>query len=191
MQSHVHPAAPRALTPAPLPATRPGSRLALVFVLGLITLLGALRAFFLAGQWLIVQDPLSAGRAAVVFGGQAPLRAMEAAAIYEQGWAREVWLTQGSVLAEDRALDDLQIDRPAEHELSRRALLRLGVPESAIRILPGRNENTADEVRTIAAYLDTLGDREAGVILITSKPHSRRVRTLWHRLAATRPDAIV
>ena len=138
-----------------------------------------------------MQDPLRTARASVVFGGQVPFRAMEAATIYRQGWTREVWLTQGSLHEEDGALDDLEIERPAEHELSHRVLLRLGVPESAIRILPGRNENTADEVRTIAGYLDTLGDRQAGLILITSKPHTRRVRTLWHRLAGSRPDAIV
>ena len=68
-------------------------------------------------------------------------------------------------------------------------LERLGVPFSAIRILPGSNPETAVEVRTVAEGLHELGgDR---VILVTSSYHSRRVKALWRKLVGSHPEAIV
>src|SRR5712692_7626054 len=52
------------------------------------------------GYWLMVEDPLQPARAVVVLGGQVPFRAIEAARIYQQGLAPEVWLTRGASSAE-------------------------------------------------------------------------------------------
>ena len=142
-----------------------------------------------AGTWLVVADPLQPARSIVVFGGHVPFRAMEAAAIYKQGWTREVWLTQGGVYEEDLALAKLGINRTPEHVYSRQVLERLGVPGDAIRVLPERNVNTADEVRTVARELKAAGGDRA--ILITSKYHARRVKVVWHALVGGRPEAIV
>lgn len=150
--------------------------------LGLLALIGA-------GTWLVVEDPLQSARAVVVFGGHVPFRALEAGAIYKQGWAREVWLTQGGVFEEDLALARLGIERTPEHVYSRQVLERIGVPEAAIRLLPERDVNTADEVSAVARELKAAGgDR---VILITSKYHARRVKVIWHALVGDRPEAIV
>jgi uncharacterized SAM-binding protein YcdF (DUF218 family) len=143
----------------------------------------------IAGTWLVVEDPLEPARSVVVFGGHVPFRAMEAAAIYHQGWAREIWLTQGGMYEEDLALARLGIDRPPEHIYSRRVLVALGVPGDAIRVLAHRNWNTADEVRAVAWELQAKGGGR--VILITSKYHTRRVKVLWHALVRLRPEAIV
>jgi uncharacterized SAM-binding protein YcdF (DUF218 family) len=50
-------------------------------------------------------------------------------------------------------------------------------------------DNTADELRAIAAELQ----REKGgtVIIVTTKAHTRRVRTLWKKLSGGRERAIV
>jgi uncharacterized SAM-binding protein YcdF (DUF218 family) len=142
-----------------------------------------------AGTWLVVDDPLQPARAVVVFGGQVPFRAMEAAAIYKQGMTREVWLTPGGVYAEDLALAQLEIDRPREYMYSQQVLERLEVPPEAIHVLPGATQNTADEVRAVARELkETGGDR---VIVVTSKYHSRRVKVLWRALIGDRPGLIV
>jgi uncharacterized SAM-binding protein YcdF (DUF218 family) len=141
------------------------------------------------GKWLMVDDPLQSARAIVVFGGGLPFRAMEAARVYQQGLAREVWLTQEVIYPEDLALARLGIAPPAEYEYNRRVLERLGVPREAIRLLDGRNANTAEEVRTIARELKArAGDR---VILITSKYHARRVKVIWHAFFGNHPEAIV
>ncbi|TMA06970.1 MAG: hypothetical protein E6J89_17210, partial [Deltaproteobacteria bacterium] len=64
-----------------------------------------------------------------------------------------------------------------------------GVPSTAIRVLPERNVNTAEEVRTVARGLDRVGgDR---VILVTSSYHARRVKLLWRKLVGEHPEAIV
>jgi uncharacterized SAM-binding protein YcdF (DUF218 family) len=162
----------------------------------IIAIIGVLAALVLAplaltraGTWLVVEDPLEHATAVVVFGGQVPFRAMEAAAIYREGWAREVWLTQGGLHPEDLALARLRIDRTPEHEYSRQVLERLGVPENAICLIDGRTQNTAEEVRVVVRELRAHGGGR--VILVTSKFHARRVKVLWRRLVGDRPDAIV
>jgi uncharacterized SAM-binding protein YcdF (DUF218 family) len=146
-------------------------------------------ALSVAGTSLVIEDPLQHARSVVVFGGQLPFRAMEAAALYRQGWTREVWLTQGGVYEEDLALARLGIDKPPEYAYSREVLEHLGVPDQAIRLIDGQTQNTADEIRAIARELKTRGgDR---VILITSKYHARRVKVIWRALVGNRPEAIV
>lgn len=142
-----------------------------------------------AATWLIVDEPLRSARAVVVLGGQLPFRAVEAAAIYRQGLAAEVWLTQGGLFEEDSALAKLGIERPEEHVYSQLVLERLGVPRPAIVVLPGRNANTAGEIQTVSAYLrQSRGDR---VILVTSKYHTRRVRAIWQAVVGAQAEAIV
>ena len=142
-----------------------------------------------AGTWLVVEDPLQPARSIVVVGGHLPFGAMEAAVVYQQGWTREVWLTQGAVHEEDLALARVGVDRTPEHVYSRQVLVALGVPSDAIHLVADRNRNTADEVRAVARELDTKGGGR--VILITSKYHTRRVKILWHALVGSHSEAIV
>jgi uncharacterized SAM-binding protein YcdF (DUF218 family) len=131
------------------------------------------------GRWLVVEDPQTPATVIVVLGGGLPLRALAGAAAFREGLAPEVWLTQGRGDTDPAVLASLDI--PDETELSRRVLVRRGVPADAIHILPERNDNTADEVRTVAGHL-----RERGggtVIFVTSKAHTRRVKVLWGLLA--------
>jgi uncharacterized SAM-binding protein YcdF (DUF218 family) len=147
------------------------------------------RALEAPGTWLVVQDPLQRARAAVVFGGAVPFRAMEAAALYQQGWAREVWLSPGRISDEDTALARLGIKSTSDADYNRQVLQRLKVPANAIRVIDGPVTNTADEVRLIARALEAAGADRA--ILVTSKYHTRRVRMLWRTLIGTRPEALV
>lgn len=175
----------RTIKPARLLTTRVLA--ALVFLVVLLTF--APLALTAIGTWLVTEDPLQHAPAVVVFGGQVPFRAMEAAAIYRQGWTHEVWLTQRGVDPEDVALARLGIQRPPEYAYNRQVLERLGVSSNAIRVLNERNVNTAEEVRVIARELRSHGaDR---VILVTSKFHTRRVRVLWHALVGNHPEAII
>lgn len=141
------------------------------------------------GAWLVVEDPLSRARAVVVLGGHVPFRPMEAATIYRQGWAPEVWITRGPLDAEQAAMRQLRIEVPLEEVNSRAVLERLGVPPAAIRVLSEPAENTADEVRVIARELQRVGG--VAVILVTSRPHSRRVRATWRALVGESPRGIV
>jgi uncharacterized SAM-binding protein YcdF (DUF218 family) len=141
------------------------------------------------GAWLVVEDPLSPARAVVALGGQIPFRPMEAASIYRQGWAPEVWITRGVQQAEQAALRELKVEVPPEEVYSRAVLERLGVPATAIRVLTEPAVNTAEEVRVIGRELQRVGGGQ--VILVTSKPHTRRVRATWRALIGESPHAIV
>jgi len=163
--------------------------LLLIGVLVLVTLLAAPAAARSLGRWLVVEEAPQQARAIVVLAGHLPFRASEAATTYREGWATEVWITQGRRAQEEAALERLKIDRIEEHDYSRQVLEAQGVPTDAIHILPERNSGTADEVRSVSRRL-----REAGggrVIFVTSKFHTRRVKLLWRLLATDQEEAVV
>lgn len=141
------------------------------------------------GRWLVVTDPIDKASAIVVLVGYMPLRAMEAAALYHQGWAPEVWVTREDRSSRDAALLRLGIRPPHDHEYSREVLARLGVPSSVIRVLDQPIRNTMQEVDLLARELRTAGGQR--VILVTSKAHTRRVRATWWARVGNSPAAIV
>jgi uncharacterized SAM-binding protein YcdF (DUF218 family) len=141
------------------------------------------------GQWLMVADPLEPAKAVVVLSGRVPFRAMEAASIYREGLAPEVWLTREVVSPEEQTLDRLGVAFVRGDVYNRVVLERLGVKPSAIRLLADDVRNTVDEMQLIASELG----REGGdrVIIVTSKAHSRRVRATWSALVGEHPRAII
>ena len=161
----------------------------IIAAVALICITGVVVAFLEAGAWLITEDTLQHSRAIVVFGGKVPFRAMEAARLYKEGWAEEVWVTQGGLHSDDVAFAKLGIDATPEHIYSRMVLERLGVPLAAIRILPGNNANTAEEVRSVAREVNQA--HADSVILVTSSYHTRRVKVLWKKQTGARPQAVV
>lgn len=172
----------------PLPRRRPCCWTLLVFgVLAFLFLLAAAGAFFRAGRWLVVEDPLQKADAIAVLSGRMPLRAEEAAALYRAGWAPRVWVTRPP--EPGRELELMGIDFVGEEFYSVRVLLRLGVPADAIRVLPAEAVNTAVEMDVLAQQLEQSGGHS--LIVVTSKAHTRRVRTLWHRRAKPGQGLIV
>ncbi len=143
--------------------------------------------FFGVGRWLVVEDPLEKARAIAVLSGRMPLRAIEAAKLYRQGYAPEVWLTHS--LEPGESLKRMGISFAGEDYYNARVLVHEGVPPEAIHVLEPPVVNTADEIKVLAAMLAPEKDRT--VILVTTKPHTRRVRLLWRRLAAGQGKAIV
>ena len=141
------------------------------------------------GQWLMVADPLEPATAVVVLSGRAPFRAMEAASIYRDGLAPEVWLTTEVVRPEEQTLRRLGVAVVREEVYNRAALEHLGVKPEAIRLLGDGIRNTVDEMRLVGAELGRAGgDR---VIVVTSKSHSRRVRATWSAIVGDSPRAII
>ena len=147
----------------------------------------ALAAFFGVGRWLVVEDLAAKARAIAVLSGGMPVRALEAAKLYHQGYAEEVWLTRTAEPGE--SLNAIGIPFEGEEVYSARVLLHESVPANAIHVLDTPIVNTADEVRVISKALGREKDRS--VILVTSKPHTRRVRLLWRKLAPGDCRAIV
>jgi uncharacterized SAM-binding protein YcdF (DUF218 family) len=139
------------------------------------------------GRWLVVEDPLDKAQAIVVLSGRMPMRAQEAARLYNAGFAPQVWLTRGVEPA--ASLQEMHIAYIGEDFFNSRVLMYEGVPLNAIRVLEPAIDNTANEIRVISDELN----REKGgtVIIVTSKAHTRRVRTLWRELSDGRGHAIV
>lgn len=169
---------------------RPWRRRALVVLL-FVALVGALVAWGVTGlgHWLVVADPLEPARAIVVLNGHLPFRAMAAASLYRQGWAPEVWVTRPAQPERDAALLKLGMRVVGEEAYNREVLERLGVPAGAIRVLGEGVRNTVEEVRLIDGELRRTGGER--VILVTSKPHSRRVQATWQALVVGSPHAVV
>lgn len=142
------------------------------------------------GHWLVVSDPLQPARAIVVFGGELPTRAIEAASIYQQGWAPEIWIAREWISpTQESALRRLGVHVTREEAYVQEVLQRIGVPSGAIRFLSDSAANTMEEVELVARQLRLEGgDR---IILVTSKPHTRRVRAIWRALVGNNPQAIV
>jgi uncharacterized SAM-binding protein YcdF (DUF218 family) len=147
----------------------------------------AVVCFFGVGRWLVVEDPLVKARAIAVLSGNMPVRAMEAAKLYREGYAPEIWLTHSAEPGE--TLAEMGIPYAGEDYYNMQVLIHGGVPQGAIRVLEPPIVNTGDEMNVIATAL--AGESERSVIIVTTKAHTRRVRLLWRRVAAGRGMAIV
>jgi uncharacterized SAM-binding protein YcdF (DUF218 family) len=141
------------------------------------------------GRWLVVPDALEHARAIVVLSGRMPFRAMQAAEIYRQGWAPEVWLLRDQTDAGDEVLTKLGIPHPSEQEYDQQVLERLGVRKEVIRILDPPTTNTVSEINLISEELRRQGGDK--VILVTSPVHTRRTRAIWRIVVGDHPQAIV
>jgi uncharacterized SAM-binding protein YcdF (DUF218 family) len=158
-------------------------------VLGLLgaVLLCALLFFLFVGRWLVLEDPLEKAQAIVVLSGRMPLRAMEAAKLYREGYAPKVWLTHST--EPGASLNAMGVSYIGEDVYNVQVLMHEGVPADAIHLLEPPIINTADE---LAAVSTALAEEKGGtVIIVTSKVHTRRVRILWNRLAAGRGRTLI
>jgi len=156
-----------------------------VFAIGfavVLFVLACIYAFHHAGSWLVREDSLEKSQAILVLSGGLPDRALAAAEIYRDGYAKEVWLTQP--LEPGTAMERLHLPYAGEQEYSRMVLIEKGVPPGDIRILKPRILNTSDELHIVAEALDQ--QRGARVIVVTSKAHTRRVRALWEKVSRGR-----
>jgi uncharacterized SAM-binding protein YcdF (DUF218 family) len=159
-------------------------------VLGALALLAlsAGLAFMLGvGHWLIKEDSLRKANAIAVLSGTFPDRALEAAALYRAGYAKEIWLTHPGPKSE--SLTEFGLPYPSESDLNYQILRRHGIPAKAIHVLESPIINTQDELEVIGSALQQA--RSAAVIVVTNKAHTRRVHELWNRLESSRGIIIV
>ena len=139
------------------------------------------------GRWLVREDPLARADVIVVLSGSMPYRAEEGGRLFKLGEAPEIWLTRPE--SPTAVLQKLGIQYVGEEQYSRQILLRMGAPESSVRILPDEVANTEQEVIEIAKEMQRT--KKPRVIIVSSPQHTRRVRALWGRLAAKDLHAIV
>ncbi|MGB6666821.1 MAG: YdcF family protein [Candidatus Acidiferrum sp.] len=149
--------------------------------------LGAALFLLCIGRWLVVQDPLEKAQAIAVLSGRMPIRAMEAAKLYREGYAPEVWLTYSS--EPEATLRAMGISYAGEDVYNMQVLMHEGVPAGVIHLLQPPIVNTADEITAISAAM--AAQKYRTVILVKSKVHTRRARILWNHLAANQGKAII
>jgi len=169
--------------------SRPRRRWVLYLCLVVLALLvgGCLGGLFYVGRWLVVEDPLEPAHAIVVLSGRLPDRAIEAARIYQANFSAQVWVSQP--VSPAAQLEAMHIAFIGEDFYNQKVLMARGVPADAIRILMEPAANTEEEVDEIAR--DCRGDGAHLVIIVTSKPHTRRVRLIWNRRVGDDPRAII
>src|SRR5262249_38028553 len=100
------------------------------------------------------------------------------------------WPPRAAMGPEEAALSSLGLNpEMGDTTVNRLVLKRLGVPPDAIKVLPQRARNTVEELRIIADATRRSGLER--VIIVTSKPHSRRVCASWHPVVGSTPQAVV
>jgi len=159
----------------------------IVFGLLGIVLLSAVIFLLGIGRWLVAEDPLQKGQAIVILSGRMPMRAMEAAKLYREGFAPKVWLTHST--EPGAMLKTIGVSYVGEDIYNVQVLMHEGVPADAIRLLEPPIINTADELSVVSEALEA--GKGTTVIIVTTKVHTRRVRILWNRLAAGRGQAVI
>jgi hypothetical protein len=139
------------------------------------TALYAARAPLLCGlaTLLIVDEPQAHLEAVVLFGGDR--RHDWTAAWYGQGEGRHVLLIASYP---DRPVA-LGLE-PRYEEVDRKALVKCGVPDAALQILPGEAHDDWERVRALAIWLSEHPDAHTGVV--SDRFAARRVRTICDRL---------
>ena len=156
-------------------------------LLSLLVFAAAIISFLYVGKWLVVEDPLDHAQAIAVLSGRMPERALEAAQLYRAGYAPEVWLTRST--EPGKTLNEMGVEYFGEDYYNAKILVHEGVPANAIRILEPSILNTADEIVAIKSALNAAPLHI--VIIVTTKPHTRRTRTLWRVLTHDESRAII
>lgn len=135
--------------------------------------------FLNAGNWLVREDPLQKADVVVVLSGGLPERAVAAADVFKACGAHEVWLTRPQ--EPGAAMQQLHLPYAGEEQYSRMVLIDRGVPPAAIHTLEPYISNTADELRAVFAALQARPDTT--FVVVTSKAHTRRVKSIWNVVA--------
>jgi len=167
-----------------------GRMLRVFAVLGALALLALSVGFALllgVGHWLVKEDSLEKASAIAVLSGNFPARALEAASLFRNGFAGEIWLTHPGPQSD--TLTQMGIHYPGEADFNYQVLRRQGVPAKAIHVLGAPVINTSDELEVISSAL--LQKQGASVIIVTNKAHTRRVHELWNRFDSARGKIIV
>lgn len=142
--------------------------------LALVALAAWAVAARVAAEALVVSEELERADALVVLAGSSAYveRTARAAELYREGRAPVVLLTNDGQLS---GWSNESQNNPTFAERARRELVRGGVPNESIEVLPRRVGSTHDEALLLKEYVDEHHLRS--LLVVTSGYHSRRA--LW------------
>lgn len=138
-------------------------------------ILAGLAAVAVVGGMIDSRDQPRKADAIVVLGGSL-YRPLEAAKLYAQGFAPEIWVVRPKPGPNAELLPMAGVDMPPQQELYRRLLTQGGVPETAIRLYGHNVQSTVEEARTLAAIL---GPEPRTLLVVTSPYHVLRARMIF------------
>jgi uncharacterized SAM-binding protein YcdF (DUF218 family) len=164
---------------------------AALLVFGLGSVLFSLRHDLLKamGAFLVVADEPQQADAIVVLSGSIPDRILEAVDLYHAGFAPRLLLTREGRMPGFDALRARGVALPERHEQNRDIAVALGVPRDAIEIVERRSTSTLAEAEALVAFLRERNLQR--VLLVTSRSHARRARTIFRALAGSQPEILV
>lgn len=145
----------------------------------LVLLLAVVAACPFAGRYLIIETPLAKADALVILAGGNTGRWLEGADLYREGYARHLLVSPGYADPVGDRLRREGVRYPSYAEVMRDVYSQLGVPASAIEIMPAGFDNTADEAA--GAKRIALERGWTAVIVVTAKYHTRRARYAFER----------
>jgi uncharacterized SAM-binding protein YcdF (DUF218 family) len=130
-------------------------------------------AFAGLGRFMAREDPLQKADAIFVFAGRYLERPLEAADLFQAGYAPRIVVTRSTADQQTFDLERRRVRIPSEHDLTTAMLEQLGIPGSAVVAPSFIHDNTAEEARTLRELALQHGWRR--VIVVSSKYHLRRI----------------
>ena len=131
-----------------------------------------------AGRFLDHQDPLAKSDLIYVLAGARVERVLEGIELYKEGWAPRLVMSPGLIELAEIDLRKRGVMYPRDGDLARDTAVALGVPVSAVDVLAGDVDNTAQEA---AALQRMFSGQLRRIIVVTSPYHTRRTGFAFRR----------
>lgn len=125
-----------------------------------------------AASFLIKEDPLKPSDLVVVLGGNWWERAREAVDMYKKGYAKEVLIMKEIKPEGYDELLKLDIVVPRKHEINKKIMVTLGVPEEVITVPEDEANSTYQEALIAREIIKK--KKIKSVIIVTEKTHTKR-----------------
>ena len=144
----------------------------------IVVIVALVLAASLAPRALVVTAPLASADAIVVLSGSSTYveRTRKAAELFREQRAPLVLLTDDHTRG---GWDSAQQRNPFFVERATAELIKAGVPEDKIKVMPGVASSTREEALIVKDYAQS--ERLRSVLFVTSPYHSRRVLRSMHQ----------
>lgn len=149
----------------------------LIIALVLLAVITGLGTFAVLNvvDWLKGEDKPVPAKAIMILSGP-PSRALYAADLYKQGYAKEIYITRPEREPYFQLTDDLGVYFPRTEKMQKDVLLKKGVTEKAIHIVGNDCKSTVDEAEIAAGIFK--GDN-CNILVVSSPYHVRRAQMIF------------